>query len=161
MEATMGVQSLIWVNSHSSNKFLIRGRPEALRSYTGPCLWPQGHEAASSQKCNSNLSFDWEWAHMRLWTLILASISLELQVEFRCAWAISDECQLNVFVAFVCGPIWILQTYSEFSQNCRSVTVLHSVKNFSGHPLVVRKTMGKFGWATVYVPYFGMIGVYQ
>ena len=130
---------------------MIWGCPVVLRSYTEPCLWPRGHEVVSSQKFNFNLIFDWEWVHLRLWNPILASISLELQVEFRPAWAISDKCQLNVFVAFDCGPIWILQTYSEFPQIFRSITVLQGVKNFSGHPLIVIKMMGKFGWATVYV----------
>ena len=82
---------------------------------------------------------------MRLWTPILAFISLGLQVEFRPARAISDECQLNVFVGFVCCPISILQTYSEFPQNCRFIIVLQGIKNFSGHLLIVIKTMGKYG----------------
>ena len=88
---------------------------------------------------------------MRLWTPIKASKGLELQVELGCAWTISGECQLNVFVAFVCGQIWILQTYSEFQQNFRSIIVLQGVKKFYGHPVVVIETMGKFGWATVYI----------
>ena len=78
---------------------------------------------------------------MRLCTAILAIISLELNFEFKSDTAISGKCQLIGFVAFICGPIKILQTYSEFSQNCHSIT---QYKNFMGRPIVVMKTMGKF-----------------
>ena len=77
IEANMRVQSLIWAHSQSNDKLELHFWLEA-------ASWPWGHKhgpvydlKASGRPLIKNLLLECELTHMRLWTPIVASISLK------------------------------------------------------------------------------------